>query len=177
MDRLRLPESLRGVFFDQIWDKAKVWALPTRPSLLPLQHLVWHLDLPVWTTVPGEARFDLAPRTVLAQPNAFPRDWQRIMMVDTVYPLEMFRSGGRWVVLDGYHRLARCFLERNEHVPVRLHPDECWREIGADVEVGARYVAGSIEQGVNDRTQMRSTCRSVPTMNMCVPTSTKPYLR
>lgn len=104
MGRLALPQSLQGIFFDQIWDKSKVWALPTLPSTLPLQQLSWHLDLTVWTTVPGEPHFDLSPRTVLARPDEFPRDWAKIVTAETIYPLELFRNGGRWVLLDGYHR-------------------------------------------------------------------------
>jgi hypothetical protein len=42
-----------------------------------------------------------------------------------MYPLEMFRgSRGRWVVLDGYHRLARHQVEGSIDIPVRRHPDE-----------------------------------------------------
>lgn len=137
MGRLALPEGLQGIFFDQIWDKRKAWALPTMPSTLPLEQLTWHLDLTIWTTVPGEPRFDLAPRAILARPDAFPRDWQKIVTVETAYPLEMFRRGERWVLLDGYHRLARHFLESTRDVPVRLHPDECWEEILAGVGAGA----------------------------------------
>jgi hypothetical protein len=129
MGRLALPESLRGIFFDEIWDKSKVWALPTVPSTLPLQQIAWHLDLTVWTTVPGEPRFDLSPRTVLARPEEFARDWQKIVTAETAYPLEMFRSGEQWILLDGYHRLARHFLEDADQVPVRLHPDECWSQV------------------------------------------------
>ena len=137
MARLPLPENLYGIFFDQIWDKTKVWALPTAPSTLPLEQLIWHLDLTVWTTMPGEPRFDLAPRTVLAQPDAFSRDWHKIMTAETIYPLEMFRRGERWVVLDDYHRLARHILDRTLYIPVRLHPDEYWEDILVSVGTGA----------------------------------------
>jgi hypothetical protein len=121
--RVELPPRLRGVFFDWVWDTPKVWALPTETSLLAIDDLVWHLDLTVWTTVRGEARFDLAPATVLATPGAHVRHWRKIQSVDLAYPLELFRSGNRWVILDGYHRLCGHSLRGNSQVPVRLHPD------------------------------------------------------
>jgi hypothetical protein len=126
MERLKLPETLQGVFFDFLWDTRKVWLLPTEPAVVAFDDLAWLLDLTVWTTVPGEARFDLAPRAVLENPGRFPNRWRRILEADLMYPLEMFRSRqGRWVILDGYHRLARHQVERARNIPVRMHPDDC----------------------------------------------------
>jgi hypothetical protein len=125
IERLELPSHLRGVFFDWLWETSKVWSLPTPTSYLSLQDLTWHLDLTVWTTVKGKPRFDLAPATVLAAPELHTRHWGKIQEADLSYPLELFRNGHRWVILDGYHRLARHYLQRNHQIPVRLHPDEC----------------------------------------------------
>lgn len=126
MKRLGLPEVLQGVFFDFLWDTRKVWLLPTEAEIVAFDQLAWLLELPVWTTIPGEARFDLAPRTVLEKPERFPVHWRRIQAADLMYPLEMFRSDqGHWVILDGYHRLARHQVEGSCDVPVRLHPDHC----------------------------------------------------
>src|SRR5262245_43699897 len=99
-ERLALPEVLQGVFFDFLWDTQKVWRLPTQPSVATFDELNWLLDLPVWTTVPGEPRFDLAPRTVLEQPECFAFRWRRIMSADLAYPMEMFQNDcGRWTIL------------------------------------------------------------------------------
>lgn len=133
IENLPLPEPLKGVFFDFLWDTRKVWLLPTEPVVVGFDQLAWLLDLPVWTTVPGEARFDLAPRTVLEQPRNFPVRWRRILAVDLIYPLEMFRSDrGQWVILDGYHRLARHQIEGSRDIPVRLHPNHCKSRILRD---------------------------------------------
>jgi len=124
IERVALPEPLQGVFFDFLWDTQKVWLLPTESAITAFDQLAWLLELPVWTTAPGEARFDLAPLTVLEQPECFPVRWRRITSVDLTYPLELFRNDqGRWVILDGYHRLARHQVEGSRDIPVRLHPD------------------------------------------------------
>jgi hypothetical protein len=133
VERLPLPEKLQGVFFDFLWNTEKCWQLPTAPSVVPIAQLVWLLDLPVWTTVSGEPRFDLAPSTVLAHPERFQGRCRRIVTVDLTYPLEMFRShSGRWVILDGYHRLARHQMEQSDCVSVRLHPDRFKKQIFRD---------------------------------------------
>ena len=121
-----LPERLRGVFFDRRWETSKVWRLPTPAQRIPFTELAWHLELTVWTTVRGEARWDLSPRMVLQHPELHERRWRKILGADLSFPLEMFRQGGRWVVLDGYHRLARHHIEGRAQVEVRLHPDDCW---------------------------------------------------
>jgi hypothetical protein len=127
--RIELPYHLHGVFFDRLWETSKVWRLPTEAQALPLENLRWQLDLRVWTTVPGETRWDLSPRMVLRRPHLHARHWKKILSADLTFPLEMFRQDGRWVVLDGYHRLARHDLEEREMVLVRLHPDDCWPAI------------------------------------------------
>jgi len=136
IERIELPQRLRGVFFDRIWETSKVWALPTPAELMSFDELRWHLDLTVWTTVRGEARWDLSPSMVLSQPDLHPRRWERILGVDVSFPLEMFRQGNRWVLLDGYHRLARCLVERRSTVAVRLHSDEHWSAIARETSGG-----------------------------------------
>ena len=125
MKRIDLPRHLRGVFFDWVWEPPRVWSLPTPTSYLPFEDLAWHLGLTVWTTVRGEPRFDFAPAMVLAAPGSHTRHWKKIQEADVRYPLELFQNSGRWVILDGYHRLCRHQLSGSEKVPVRFHPDAC----------------------------------------------------
>jgi len=94
-----------------------------------MKDLEWHLELPVWTTVPGEPRFDLAPREVLRSPDDHHRRYARIRSVDLSYQLDLFKNGDRWVIVDGYHRLARHWLDESTEVPVRMHGDECWEAV------------------------------------------------
>lgn len=126
---MELPDHLRGVFFDRLWETSKVWRLPTAPQSLPLEELRWHLDLRVRTTVRGETRWDLSPSMVLRRPDLHARNWREILSNDMTFPLEMFRQGDRWVLLDGYHRLADHHVEQRAMVLVRLHPDTCWPAI------------------------------------------------
>jgi hypothetical protein len=124
--QVHLPLHLDGVFFNDVWETARVWSLPTEASVVPFEDLEWHLDLKVWSTVRPEPRWDLSPRTVLLRPDLHPRHWQRILRADLSFPLEMFQQRERWVVLDGYHRLARHCLEQSSQVAVRRHPRHCW---------------------------------------------------
>ena len=71
---------------------------------------------------PPHRIFDVAPVTVLAHPESHPKHWKRIQDAETTRPLELVRYGGRWVMIDGYHRLARMRLDKDTSAFVRLHP-------------------------------------------------------
>ncbi len=129
MQNLELPPRLQGVFFETLWETSKLWALRTPVSMMRFGELARHLDLSVWSSVPGQPRFDLAPSTVMAAPSNHARHWSRICRAPVEYPLELFQKRERWVIVDGYHRLARHSLLESEVVPVRLHPADLWREV------------------------------------------------
>lgn len=103
---LRLPPALQGVFFSFRWDKRALWDLPTPATLLPIAELDWHLDLPVWST----------------QPPLHPQHWQRILNAPLAYALDLFEYNGRWVIMDGYHRLAKHHVLQSVEALARLHP-------------------------------------------------------
>jgi hypothetical protein len=96
---------------------------------MPTDDLWWLLDLPVWPTDPPARIFDLAPASVLRNPDLYPNRWNRILAADPGYPIELYRYNNRWIILDGYHRLARLFLEERASARVRLHPADSMSRI------------------------------------------------
>jgi hypothetical protein len=121
-----IPPALYRVFFHDEggtwlrWHTDKLWALPTPVSTVNLADLRWHLELPVWRSTPT-TRFDLSPKQVLEAPSEHPAHWQRVLAADLSYPLDLFESYGRWVIMDGYHRLARLAVEDSPTARVRYH--------------------------------------------------------
>lgn len=131
-----LPPALQGVFFNFRWDIRKVWALQTQPHREPIEPWLWHLDLPVWSTVPKRPRFDLKPNDVLENPARYRRHHDRILSADTSFALELFRNGGRWVILDGYHRLAHLYTSGERFINVRLHSEHQGQSILVGSSIG-----------------------------------------
>lgn len=135
MSLTSIPAALRGVFFHDDdghwlrWDTQKVWQLPTPASLIAADTLWWHLELPVWPSDPPLRIFDLSPAQVLACPKAYPRQWERVNAANLEFPVELFESFGRWVIMDGYHRLARHRLLGTNKIAVRFHDRSCWPHI------------------------------------------------
>jgi hypothetical protein len=131
MAEFELPSVLRGVFFTFRWNKQSLWALPTGVDVLRMTEIEWHLDLPVWSSNPPAPLFDLAPRVVLENPAVHEGHWNRLHAADTTYPLDMFQQSGRWVIMDGYHRLAKLYVDGAESVRVRMHADKLMSVIRA----------------------------------------------
>ena len=76
------------------------------------------------------------PRASAPTRTALEEDCHRRRLVS---PLELFRKGDRWVMVDGYHRLAHHHLVGSVEVPVRLHSEDCWNLV-RPAETGADYV-------------------------------------
>ncbi len=123
-NNLHLPAALQGIFFPFLWDKQALWQLPTVPTAVSLSALEWHLDLPVWSTHPPNPLFNLRPCDVIDHPQLHAGHWARIQTADMNYPIDMFQNNGRWVIMDGYHRLARHVVHNSKSVLIRKHPDE-----------------------------------------------------
>ena len=117
-----MPPAIAAVYLDFDWDREAVWALDIATTRIPREQLDWHLDLPFWSSVRGEARFDVRPREVLDTPNRWPRHTERIDRCDLACPLDVMHHRGRVCVMDGLHRLACMFREHRRTASVRFVP-------------------------------------------------------
>ena len=122
MDPGLLPPEMRGFYFDFDWETHLVWALDLPVEAVLTVELSWHLDLPIWSSVAGEARFDLRPRDVLEHPAAHPRHYRRLTHVDLGFPIDGMWNQDRFVILDGVHRLARLAQEGQTTARIRRVP-------------------------------------------------------
>ncbi len=80
------------------------------------------LALPVW---PGrKGPYTLTPLEVLADPKLHAAEFVRLARAETDYPIDITFHNGRWVVLDGLHRLAKLHREGAKTVRVRVVPQD-----------------------------------------------------
>jgi hypothetical protein len=122
-----VPPELRPYLLEFEWDPRKLHALPLASEPAPTAALEWHLDLPWWRF---EGRpFAIDPRSVMEDPERYPEQYARTLNADLRHPLDITRRAGRWVVMDGIHRLAKAMLLELEHVRVRKVPRSAFGEI------------------------------------------------
>lgn len=113
-----LPEIIKQVGFDFSWDEERVWRLNVPADKIPITDLEWHFDIPfIWSKPNGY--YDLKPRDVLENPEKYPEEYSRTMQANTNYPIDIMLWRGRWLILDGLHRLMREFIEGKEIINVR----------------------------------------------------------
>jgi hypothetical protein len=120
MNHRPLPKIIQEVGFDFDWDEQKVWGLNLPVEEMAVSKLEWHFDIPFWWTKGGY--YDLKPRSVIDHPNRYPARIKRIMNSDLSHPLDIMRWKGKWLLLDGLHRLVKTKMLRKTNVRVRKVP-------------------------------------------------------
>ncbi|MCL4367506.1 hypothetical protein M1563_05060 [Patescibacteria group bacterium] len=114
------PQEILAVGFDFEWDEQKLWKLNLPLEEMELEELVWHFDLPFWST--GGSDYNFKPIWVLQEPEKYPERMTRVMKADLNCPLDIMFWKGRWVLLDGLHRLTKAKILGQKTVKVRKVP-------------------------------------------------------
>ncbi|KKQ79304.1 MAG: hypothetical protein UT01_C0043G0002 [Candidatus Daviesbacteria bacterium GW2011_GWA1_38_7] len=124
---MELPKIIKDVGFEFSWDEPKVWALDIPVEEIPIKELTWHFSVPFWFKSGG--KYDLTPQEVIDNPQQFAEEYQRIKLSDTSHPLDIMLWKGKWLLLDGLHRLVKLYLEEKATVAVRKIPHKDYTPI------------------------------------------------
>lgn len=108
MGRDTIPKIVHDVGFDFDWDEKKVWRLDIPMTQMNISELVWHFDIPFhWH---GGGVYNLTSRDIIEKPEQYKTEYQRTMDADLMYPIDIMENKGRWLILDGLHRLMKSYL-------------------------------------------------------------------
>ena len=92
----------------------KLWAADLPIVAMPVRDLEWLLDRPFWKD--GHRKLALRPRDVAAHPERYQADYQRAMAADLSCPINVIYLRGRWVAMDGLHRLLKAWMLDRETI-------------------------------------------------------------
>jgi hypothetical protein len=129
MDK-NMPQIIKDVGFDFSWDEEKVWALNEPIIEMSIDELRWHFDIPFWDEN-GET-YNLKPIDVIECPDDHKVEYERTMVADLSFPIDIMKNKGRWLILDGLHRLVQAAINGSKTVKVRVIPRERIPEIEAN---------------------------------------------
>lgn len=116
------PQIIQDVGFDFSWSEEKVWKLDVPITKMKIDELLWHLDIPfLW--VDGGI-YNVSPREVLASPERYKEEYERTVNAEIGFPIDIMENKGRWLILDGLHRLMQASMKEQEKVNVRIIPRE-----------------------------------------------------
>lgn len=122
----KIPKIIQEVGFDFDWSEKKVWALNIPITEICIKELEWHFNIPFWNE---HGSYNLKPIDVINNPDKHKKKYERIMKSDLNYPLDIMENKGRWLLLDGLHRLVKSTILGNNKVKVRIIPREKIPEI------------------------------------------------
>lgn len=123
-----LPEIIREVGFDFRWDERKVWEIKAPVEDMDIEELTWHFDIPfLWSKPDGY--YDVLPRDVIEKGEQYAEEYERTVRADTTYPIDIMKWKGRWLILDGLHRLMKQAIAGVDIVRVRKIPESAIPQI------------------------------------------------
>jgi hypothetical protein len=102
------PAQVRSAFPRFDWTEAALWRLDLPVEDVPVETFSWLLDLPLWRW--QGRRFQLSLRDVLGDPERYRAHRDKAERADLSYPIHVVPHRGRWVILDGYHRLLKTLI-------------------------------------------------------------------
>lgn len=104
-------------------DNEKLWGLDVPIEGMDINELLWIFDIPFWEDEKGN--ITIAPNEVIQDPDAYPSHRDRIRNSDTSFALDIMKNKkGKWLTLDGLHRLVKLALEGKTIVKVRKIPPD-----------------------------------------------------
>jgi hypothetical protein len=115
-----LPSVIETYWYAFDWDVETLWALDLPTVALPIAKLEWHLDVPVWAH--DGQNYVLTPRDVLKSPYRYASEYRRTQAASLVFPVEITWYRGRWLILDGIHRLLKAHEQAHDVMMVRKVP-------------------------------------------------------
>ena len=111
-----IPQIIKDVGFDFSWSEEKVWALEVPVEEMSIKELIWHFDIPfLWE----DDVYNLKPQDVIDNPENHKKEYERTMKADLVHPIDIMENKGRWLILDGLHRLMKASILKMDKVQVR----------------------------------------------------------
>ena len=116
----KLPKIIKNIGFDFDWSENKVWALDFPVEEMLLSDLAWHFDIPFWDF--SDDSYNLSPNQVISDPEKYKIEYDRTMKADLSYPIDIMENKGRWLILDGLHRLVKLKILDYNKVSVRKIP-------------------------------------------------------
>jgi len=111
-----IPQIIKDVGFDFSWDEKKVWDLDVPIEKMRIEDLVWHFNIPfLWEN----GVYNLKPQEVINNKDFHIKEYKRTMDAELVHPIDIMENKGRWLILDGLHRLMKAYILGMTEVQVR----------------------------------------------------------
>ena len=104
-------------------DNEKLWTLEVPAEEMDISELTWIFDVPFWEDEDGN--IVITPRKVMDNMDKYPYHRDKTLNADTSHPIDIMKNKkGKWLTLDGLHRLVKLYLNKKSKIQVRKIPPE-----------------------------------------------------
>ncbi len=117
------PKILTDAGLSMFVDTVKLRELPLPIVDIDIEKLIWHFDMPVWEK-DGTDDWNCTPREVINKEPRILTHQTRVEAADTNHPIVVTEYNGRYVILDGVHRLAKVFMGGGKTMRAKIIPAE-----------------------------------------------------
>ncbi len=113
-----IPKSLEKAGYEIYCDAEKLGSLNIPIVDFEIKDLIWNFDLPLWGK-DGES-WNLTPWDVINEIPGSASQRRRTEDIDMGYPILVFEKNGKWLIIDGVHRLVKAYLNGQQTIPAKI---------------------------------------------------------
>ncbi len=116
---LARPKILTDAGYEIYCDTKKLRELDVPVVDFKIEKLIWNFDLPLWEK-DGTDDWNLTPRGVIDNISGSKIHRERVMEADLQFPILLIEKNGKWLVIDGVHRLVKAFEAGHQTIKAKI---------------------------------------------------------
>lgn len=114
----RIPKILRDAGYEIYCDAEKLGALDIPIVDFEIKKLIWNFDLPLWGK--DNESWNLTPWDVINKVPGSESQQERVMNADMRYPILVLKKNGKWLIVDGVHRLVKAYIDGQKTISAKI---------------------------------------------------------
>lgn len=114
-----LKEILKSAGLKVQVDVAKLKKLLLPVVGIPLEKLMWHFDLPVWSQ-DGTTELNLTPWDVIQENEGSETQFIKVEQANMDNPIIVTEYQSKVVIIDGLHKVVNAFLSGQKRVKAKM---------------------------------------------------------
>ncbi len=126
------PQILTDAGYEIYCDTKKLRELDVPVVDFAIEELLWNFDLPLWEK-DGTDDWNLTPREVINKIPSSSTHQQRIIEADLQFPILLTEKNGKWLVIDGVHRLVKAFEARHKTIRAKIFTAEQIKQLFSSI--------------------------------------------
>lgn len=113
------PKILTDAGYEIYCDTIKLRDLDLPVVDFEIEKLLWNFDLPFWEK-DGTDDWNLSPWDVINKVEGSSEHQNRVKQADLQFPIFLLNKKGRWLVVDGVHRLVKAFEVKQKTIKAKI---------------------------------------------------------